>query len=305
VQNVLNAGMTAGAVQRSGGEAPGAGFLARTVRHPASTATTFLIHADLFEALLLCRAGVATASAEAGGVLHGTRAARLAVSDVPRQHRLLGKGWSRSAGNAGERDPSNTAFADRIRHDLIAAMGLTPAAIEGIRTPESAEAALAAAAVLKRHARSHPALREQLRQAESDLRHALEREQAAISAMLGNEIAATATLNEQTAEIDRRIPALLLVREVGLVEKLILALEEAHSEGRLRDDEHLLLSRLREAFAKPPSEAVLVAEDLEPVHPRALTDRRSDSRQLQHLTGPAETCTDPAENGKDRNDASS
>ena len=92
-----------------------------------------------------------------------------------------------------------------------------------------------------------------------------------------DDIAATAALNELTAEIDRRIPALLLVREAGLVEKLILALEEAHSEGRLRDDEHLLLSRLREVFAKPPSEAVLVAADLEPLHPRALPDRRNDA----------------------------
>ena len=305
VQNVLNAGMTASAVQRSRGGAPGVGLLARTVRHPASAETTFLIRADLFEVLLLYRAGAATASAAVGGGLYETRPARPGVADAPRRHRLLSKGWSRGAGNGGERDGSNLALADRIRYELVVAMGLTPAAIDGIWTSERAEAALAAAAVLKRHARSHPALREHLREAESDLRHALEREQAAISAMLGGEIAATATLNEQTAEIDRRIPALLLVREAGLVEKLILALEEAHSEGRLRDDEHALLNRLRELSSKPPSDAVLVAADLEPMQPRALPDRQSASRQLQHLSEPAEASTDPAENGTDRRDASS
>jgi hypothetical protein len=203
-------------------------------------------------------------------------------------------------GSADNPYGTDTALAERIRHDLTVAMGLTPAAIDRIWAPESAEAALAAAAILKRHARGHPALSEELRQAQSDLRHALEQEQAAISARLGDHTTAIAALHEQAAEIDRRIPALLLLREAGLVEKLILALEEAHSEGRLRDGEHLLLSRLRELFSNASSEAVALAADLEPANPRYSSDEKSAAQPLEHLAKPAGAPIGPDEDGKDR-----
>ena len=37
----------------------------------------------------------------------------------------------------------------------------------------------------------------------------------------------------------------MLLPEVGLIDRLILALEEASGDNRLSDDEHLLLSRLQ------------------------------------------------------------
>ena len=203
--------------------------------------------------------------------------AQSSIAATPRWDHQLTDGRN-SNGSADGPHGADAALADRLRHDLATAMGLMPAAIDRIWEAESAEAALAAAGVLKRHARGHPDLRDELRHAESDLRHALEQEQAVIAARLADDTRAIAALHEQAAEIDRRIPALLLLREAGLVEKLILALEEAHSEGRLRDGEHLLLGRLRDLLSKAPSEAVVVVEaGPEPIDPRA--------RQLAHRPG--------------------
>src|SRR5262249_54764638 len=128
----------------------------------------------------------------------------------------------------------------RFRHELMTAMGLTSAARDGIWQPDIAQAALAAAAVLKRQARSHAALRDELRMVESDLRQALEQEQDAIAARLDHEPRGLALLREQAAEIDRRIPALMLLPEAGLIDRLVYALEEAHGDDRLSEDEHLL-----------------------------------------------------------------
>ena len=51
-------------------------------------------------------------------------------------------------------------------------------------------------------------------------------------------------LNATAGEIATE-PALMLLPEGGLIDKLIAALEEASAESPLSDDEHFLLSRLR------------------------------------------------------------
>jgi hypothetical protein len=97
------------------------------------------------------------------------------------------------------------------------------------------------------------------------------------------------------AEIDRRIPALLLLREAGLIEKLIVALEEAHSEGRLLNSEQLLMSRLRK-LVSTAAPAVVVAD------PEAMAAKESHGRsathRLEHLTRPAVPPTHTADGGE-------
>ena len=216
------------------------------------------------------------------------------IAAAPRLDHLPADGRSGS-GDADSPHGADAALADRLRHDLAMAMGLTPAAIDRIWEPESADAALAAAALLKRQARGHPELHDKLRLAESDLRQALAQAQAALATGLGSE--GRAALGELVAELDRRIPALLLLREAGLIERLIVALEDAHSDGRLLDDEQRLLSRLRTLVSEPPPAADRVIE-VEPGNARAASRRREAPRQLAHLTEPVNAPTHPAEDGK-------
>jgi predicted nucleic acid-binding Zn-ribbon protein len=286
VQNVLNAGMTVSAVMRNdGGGAAGSGLLARVRRRPAQVETTFLVHSDLFKTLLLYRAGAsASVAAERPLAEAPPIRASLGPSRVPvRPDHLLTNGRS---GN-GLAHRSDAALAERFRHELMTAMALTPTAVDGIWQPEIAELALAAATVLRRQARNRLALSTELRLVESDLRQALEQEQDAIAARYDGDSPALALLRELAAEIGRRIPALMLLPEARLIERLIFALEEAHAEDRLSDEEHLLLSRLQK-----------LKGDLERMNPKDSSAWRSIARQLERLAEPAVSPTHPAEDGK-------
>ena len=302
IRKVLVAGSGIGAVERASCEPQGERYLVRP---------------ELFEYLSMVASAARASERAASSRPHLLRTVGAPLtadrqSDAPptrpsiataprhRQDRLLidgrdGAGTDRSS--SGSSHTSDAALADRIRHDLIVAMGLAPAAIDRIWASESAEAALsAAAAVLGRHAGSDPALREELRQAESDLGHALEHEQDMISARLADDAHAIAALNGQAAEIGRRIPALALLRgEAGLVKKLIRTLEDADSEGWLRDGERLLLSSLRQLASKADRVIDVEAEDAKgALHPR------STPRQLEQLTEPARVPAAPDEDGKER-----
>jgi hypothetical protein len=289
VQNVLNAGMTVSAVMRNdSGGAPGGGLLARVRRRPVSVETTFLVHSDLFKTLLLYRAGASTAVAAGVAERPLAEAAPIRASLGPssaaiRPDHLLTNGRS---GN-GLAHAVDAALAARFRQELMAAMGLTPAALDGIWQPETAELALVAATVLRRQARNRLALSTELRLVESDLRQALEQEQDAIAARHHGDSHALALLRELVVEIDRRIPALMLLPDAGLIERLIFALEEAHAEDRLSDEEHLLLNRLQK-----------LKGDLERMNPKDSAAWRSIARQLERLSDPAVSPTHPAEDGK-------
>jgi primosomal protein N' len=178
-------------------------------------------------------------------------------------------------------------LGERFRHELMTAMGLTPTALDGIWQQEIAELALAAATVLRRQARNRLALSTELRFVESNLRQALEQGQDAIAARHDGDGHALALLRELAAEIGRRIPALMLLPEAGLIERLIFALEEAHAEDRLSDEEHLLLSRLQK-----------LKGDLERMNPKDASAWRSIARQLERLAEPAVSPTHAAEDGK-------
>jgi hypothetical protein len=293
VQNVLNAGMTVSAVQRDeGAGASVVGLLARARGRPALAEPTFLVHSDLFKTLLLYRAGSAASSATASGERQLAESqplrSRLSIPAVsPRQDHLLTNGRSNGDDGNDTADGSETAFEARVRHDLVLAMGLSAVALDQIWEPEIAEVALAAATVLRRQARNRSALSNELRLVENDLRIALEQEQDAIAARLGNDTRALARLRELAAEVDRRIPALMLLPEAGLIEKLTFALEEAHGEDRLSDEEHVLLSRLHK-----------LKGDLERMNPKDSSHWRIIARQLERLTEPGVAPTHPAEDGK-------
>jgi hypothetical protein len=293
VQNVLNAGMTVGAVQRDDGAgATVAGLLARARGRPASAEPTFLVHSDLFKTLLLYRAGSSASSAAANAERQLIEPQPLrARPSIPalsgRQDRLLTNGRNNKGNGDGTPNSSDAVLASRFRHDLMTAMGLTATALDDIWQPEIAELALAAATVLKRQARSRPELRNELRQVESDLSYALEQGQEAIAVRLGNDARALTVLRDLAAEIDHRVPALMLLPQAGLIEKLISALEEGHADDRLSDDEHLLLSRLQK-----------LKSDLERMNPKDTSHWRSIARELERLTEPGVAPTHPAEDGK-------
>jgi hypothetical protein len=287
VQNVLNAGMTASAVQRNDGGAPGIGLLARAMGRPVPAEMAFLVHSDLFKTLLLYRAGSVVSSTAANSERPlaepqpvRTRLEISAAGAAPGHQLTNGSG---SVGPPG----ADLVLAARVRSDLMTAMGMTPEALDHIWQPDVAEVALAAATVLRRQARNRSTLRNELRLVESDLRHALEQEQDVIAGKLGNDGRAIVALRELVAEIDRRIPALMLLPEAGLIERLIFALEEAHGEDRLSDDEHVLLSRLQK-----------LKGDIERMNPRDSSHWRSIARRLEGLAEPAVAPTHAVGDGK-------
>ena len=78
----------------------------------------------------------------------------------------------------------------------------------------------------------------------------------------------------------------MLLPESGLIDRLILALEEASGDNRLSDDEHLLLSRLQK-----------LKGDLEVMRPNDSSAWKGIARQLEHLNEPA-PAADPPRHGQ-------
>ena len=127
----------------------------------------------------------------------------------------------------------------------MGALGLTLDALRKISEPAIASQAVSAAASLKRQAPTHHGLNEQLKLVESENNRALEQVQNAIATHYADDPRALALLEETAAEIGKLLPALILLPEGGLFDRLVGALEEAQSDGGLRGDEDLLLKRLR------------------------------------------------------------
>src|SRR5262249_13366236 len=157
--HVLNAGMTVSAVQLSEqGGMPGRGLLARARGKAVPVETSFLIHSDLFKTLLLYRAGASASASAVAAIaerpLPDAAPIRASLGPSPaalRPDHLLTNG--RNGNGSGLAHSAAPVLAARLRHELMAAMGLAPAAIDDIWHPEIGQAVLAAAAVLKRQAR--------------------------------------------------------------------------------------------------------------------------------------------------------
>ena len=289
VQTVLNAAMTLNAVQRHDrGGTRKAGPLTRFMgRSSSPLETTYLIRSDLFKTLLLYRAGSSAllANREAENQLADRRSAasRLrplvaAVDSAP--GRLLGYGND----TVGLGYASDQELEVRFRTDLLQPLGLAPASLDDIWEPQIAREALDAANALKRQARFRSNLHEVLKLSESESRGLLERAHGELSAQYRNDAHALGLLNAVAAEIERRIPALMLLPEGGLVERFIFALEEAQGASELSSDEYLLLSRLQK-----------LKGDLDSMNAKDSSAWRSIARQLEHLNEPASIASRPVD----------
>ena len=228
VRNVLTAGSSLRVVQRD-----------RTDRD------RYYLHGELYKTLARIRARSLMTAAHAaqdqiayGGALDRRQPA---IADQ-RADRLLVNGHAQNgASHAGDED-----LRAEFRQLLLKALELTPASWNRISAPETAALALGAAGSLKRQARAHRGLNEQLKLVESDKRGNLHREHSAIASHIGGNARALNLLDETSTEISQLIPALILLPEGGLLGGLISALEEGIEENRLSDDEQLLLDRLQE-----------------------------------------------------------
>jgi hypothetical protein len=174
-----------------------------------------------------------------------------------------------------------------FRHELIKSLGISQATLDHLWDPEIAGEALAAANALKRQARQRPALNAELRLVESDGRRVLEEAEDIMAARYEGNRHTLSLLHDVAVEIDRRIPALVLLPEGGLIDRLVSALEEASGDNRLGDDEHLLLSRLHK-----------LKGDLEVMRLNDAGAWKGIVRQLEHLNEPAPAPMHRAEDGR-------
>ncbi len=264
VRNALNAGASMEAVQRVNNSHY---YISRDFyKTLARIRGRFLVSAAS-EALMLRDAGNANTSTVTPLVTGNVRAHRGSLAD--NRGRLL---ENHHAGNGRAEHDLETYF----RHELVKPLGVSAASLDHIWESEVAAEALAAANALKRQARQRSALNNELRLVESDSRRVLEQAQDILAAQYQGDRHTLSLLHDVAAEIDRRIPALMLLPEGGLIDRLIIALEEASGDNRLSDDEHLLLSRLQK-----------LKGDLEVMRLNDSAAWKGITRQLDHLNEPA------------------
>jgi len=223
-----------------------AGSSLRVVTRQPKDPNRYFVHADLYTTLARIRAR------ELAIAMHGRRSA---IDGGALQHtaigaradpRLLTSHHRSSAnGNGAATGPTDDELRAHFEQRLIEALDLQTAALQRISAPEVAQQALAAAGLLKRKARSHRGLNEELLFLESSMRQTLEQAQAALAANHRSDQRALEVLSEVAAEIDARVPVLILLPESRLLDRLVGALEEAQGENRLTADEERLLGRLR------------------------------------------------------------
>ncbi|MET0652073.1 MAG: hypothetical protein ABWY63_06110, partial [Hyphomicrobiaceae bacterium] len=227
-----------------------AGSSLRVVQREPKERDRYYLHGDLYKTLARIRARSLAVEAfqQNGrpGIAYGGAldAHQPALTDQ-RAHRLL----ANEPGNGQARESDEDVRAE-FRQLLIEAIELPAAAWDKIASPEIAAQALSAAAALKRQARAHQGLNEELKLVESDKLANLDRERNVLAARVESDRHAFDLLQDTATEVAQRVPALILLPEGGLIDRLIGALEEGHAENRLRDDEHVLLSRLRRLKAE-------------------------------------------------------
>jgi hypothetical protein len=128
---------------------------------------------------------------------------------------------------------------------MIEALGLTLGALHKVADPAIAGQAVGAALALKRQAPTHHGLNEQLKLVDSENNRALEQAQRALAGHYADDPRALELLDETEAELRKLMPALVLLPEGGLFDRLVSALEEAQADSPLSGDEDVLLKRLR------------------------------------------------------------
>jgi hypothetical protein len=267
VRNALNAGATMEAVQRVNN-------------------SHYFINRDFYKTLARIRARfLVSAGSEAlltGGQLTQERQpAKLFAADSVHRPMLT------HHHNNGAAARSNQELEALFRQELVKSLGISVSALDHLSDGKIAQEALAAAAVLNRQARQRPSLGRELRRIEKGKINALKEETEILALDFEADRNALALLNQVAEEIEKRIPALMLLPESDLFQRLISPLEQASGEGRLTDDEHLLLSRLQR-----------LRGDLERMNPRDTSAWRNIARQLEQLMEPGPAATHMLEGGK-------
>ena len=244
VRNALNAGASMEAVQRVNNSHY---FISRDFYKTLARIRGRFLVSVAPEALLVTRqANERLLSSHANAstltpLITGTPGTpRASIAD--NRGRLLANHHAQGNGSATRSDQDLEVL---FRQELVRPIGVSAVSLDHIWDSEVAGEALAAANALKRQARQRPALNSELRLVESDSRRVLEQAQDVLAAQFQDDRHTLSLLHDVAVEIDRRIPALMLLPEGGLIDRLIFALEEASGDNRLSDDEHLLLSRLQ------------------------------------------------------------
>jgi len=174
----------------------------------------------------------------------------------------------------GRPSPSEASHLREAMQDaLLKSLRMPTAALDKVRDPEVAEAARAAAQVLRRLATHNDKLRSQMELLELDSRRALDSGTSILAEQHEGDTAALDVLDDLKQEIGQRLSALMLMPEGGLMENLVVALEDGVGEDRLSEEEHALLASLR--ALKDEIEAMNVAD---PMAWKAL------QRQLEELS---------------------
>jgi hypothetical protein len=217
-----------------------AGSSLRVVARDKSDSARYYVHADLYTTLARIRARELAMASQGRRPIEGGLLRQAAIADA-RAERLLANG--RQAARAD--GPTDDELRAHFQQRLMESISLSVEALQKILAPEIAHQALAAADLLKRKARSHRGLGDELRFLESTTRHNLEQARGIIAQQYEGDEQALAVLRETLAEIDARVPTLILLPESRLIDSLIAALEESHAENRLGEDEDRLLARLR------------------------------------------------------------
>jgi hypothetical protein len=213
-----------------------AGSSLRVVRRDKKERDRYYVHGELYKALARIRARSLIASAAEQAAWGGRLEANRPIAGY--DGRLL-------AGQVDRAAPASDELLRQFQETLLEALGLGPSALDRLREPLIASQALAAANALKLQAPTHHGLNEQLKLVESENKRALETAHGTLAAHFAHDGPALDLLNQSVAEINRLLPALTLLPEGGLFDRLVTALEEALAENALSGDEDLLLKRLR------------------------------------------------------------
>jgi hypothetical protein len=217
-----------------------AGSSLRVVRQDKKERDRYYLHGELYKALARIRARALISSMREPAIAWGgPLEPRRALADAG--PRLLPATDAARAVPA----PHGEELARQVKESLMDALGLNLAALDRVGEPAVAGQALAAANALKIQAPSHHGLNEQLKLVESENRRALESVEAALATQFAHDGHALDVLQEAAADIARLLPALVLLPEGGLFDRLVTALEEALADNALTGDEELLLKRLR------------------------------------------------------------
>jgi hypothetical protein len=221
-----------------------AGSSLRVVARDKHDASRFFVHADLYSTLARIRARELAMLSQAPRrpALWGGQLNQAVIADT-RADRLLTNG--RADDSAPVLSLGDEELRVQLEETFMGALGLTIGALRKIADPAIAGPAVSAAVALKRQAPTHHGLNEQLKLVESDNNRALEQAQSALVTHYAHDPRALDLVGDTAAEIGKLLPALILLPEGGLFDRLIGALEDAQSDGPLSGDEDVLLKRLR------------------------------------------------------------